>query len=82
MLFTIQSSDLPPMLLILHIQHPFCLLKVPKAHTPLVHSSFQFTVARDWNKLQKTLKLDSFISISSFKDSIMDTLPDTYGYFA
>ena len=33
------------------------------------------------NKLQQTLKLDSFISISSFKDSIMDTLTDSCGCF-
>ena len=44
------------------------LLKVPKAHTSLGHSSFQFAAERDWNELQKTLKLDRFVSISSFKD--------------
>ena len=49
------------------------LLKVSKAHTSLGCSSFQFAAASDWNELQQTLKLDSFISISSFKDSIMDT---------
>ncbi|XP_013997585.2 protein S100-A5-like [Salmo salar] len=27
-----------------------------------------FAAANDWNKLQQTLKLDSFISISSFKE--------------
>ena len=41
------------------------LLKVPKAHRSLGCSSFQFTAASDWNK-QQTLKLDSFISMSSF----------------
>ena len=44
------------------------LLKVPKAHTSMGLSSFQFAAASDWNKLQQTLKLDSFISISSFKE--------------
>jgi hypothetical protein len=34
------------------------LLKVPKEHTSLGRSSFQFTAASDWNKLQQTLKLD------------------------
>ena len=58
------------------------LLKVPKAHTSLGRSSFQFAAASDWNELQQTLKLDSFISISSFKDSIMDTLTDSCGCFA
>jgi hypothetical protein len=57
------------------------LLKVPKAHTSLVRSSFQFAAASDWNELQQTLKLDSCISISSFKDSIMDTLTDSCGFF-
>ena len=52
---------------------PVILLKVPKAHTSLGRSSFQFAAASDFNELQKTLKLDSFISISSFKDTIMDT---------
>ena len=48
------------------------LLKVPKAHTSLGCTSFQFAAASDWNKLQKTLKLDS----------IMDTLTDSCGCFA
>jgi hypothetical protein len=42
------------------------MLKIPKAHTSLGRSSFQFAAAGDWNELQATLKLDSFISISSF----------------
>ena len=50
------------------------LLKIHKAHTSLGHSSFQFAAASDWNELQQTFKLDSFIPISSFKDSILDTL--------
>ena len=58
------------------------LLKIPKAHTSLGRSSFQLAAASDWNGLQQSLKLDSFISISSFKDSIMDTLTDSYGCFA
>ena len=55
------------------------LLKFPKAHTSLGRSSFQFAAASDWNELQQTLKLDSFVS--SFKDSIMDTLTDSCGCF-
>jgi hypothetical protein len=58
------------------------LLKVPKAHTSLGCSSFQFPAACDWNELQQTFKLDSFISISSFKDSIIDTLTDSCSCFA
>jgi hypothetical protein len=55
------------------------LFKVPKAS--MGRSSFQFAAARDWNELQKTLKLDRFISISSCKDSIMDNLTDSCGCF-
>ncbi|CDQ85643.1 unnamed protein product [Oncorhynchus mykiss] len=36
---------------------------------PQSRSSFQFAAASDRNELQQTLKLDSFISISSFNDS-------------
>jgi hypothetical protein len=54
------------------------LLKVHKVHTSLGCSSFQFTAASNWNELQQTLKLDSFISIPSFKDSIMDMLTDSW----
>jgi hypothetical protein len=57
------------------------LLKVPKAHTSMGCTSFQFPAASDWNELQQTLKLDSLISISSFKNSIMDTLTDCSGGF-
>jgi hypothetical protein len=57
------------------------LLKVTKANTSLVRSSFQFAAASDRNELQQTLKLDSFISIYSFNDSIMDTLADSCGCF-
>ena len=55
------------------------LLKVPKAHASLGRSSFQFAAASNWNELQQTIKLDTFIS--SFKDSIMDTLTDSCGCF-
>ena len=57
------------------------LLKVPKAHTSLGCSSFQLSVASDWNELQQTLKPDNFVSNSSFKDSMMDTLIDNCGCF-
>ena len=46
------------------------LLKVLKAHTSLGRSSFQFAAALDWNELRKTLKLDCYISISSFIHSL------------
>ena len=33
-----------------------------------------YAAARDWNNLQKSLKLDKFIPKSTFKDSILDIL--------
>ena len=59
----------------------YILVKVLKAHKSLHRSSFQFAAASDWNELQQTLKFDSFISISSFKNSIIDTLTDSCGCF-
>jgi hypothetical protein len=47
----------------------------------ITRTSFQFPAASGWNKLQQTLKLDSFISISSFEDSITDALTDSFGCF-
>lgn len=44
-------------------------------------SSFQSAAARDWNKLQKTLKLDNIISKLAFKVSIMYIFTDTCSYF-
>jgi hypothetical protein len=38
------------------------LLKVPKAHTSLCHSSFQFAAASVWKELQQTLKSPSLHS--------------------
>ena len=39
------------------------LLMVPKAHTFLGLLSFQFSAASDWNELQQTLKLDSYLNL-------------------
>ncbi|CAB1332353.1 unnamed protein product, partial [Coregonus sp. 'balchen'] len=50
---------------------------VPKAHTSLGRFSFQFAAT----SCKKALKLNSFISLSTFKDLIMDTLTDTCGCF-
>ena len=35
----------------------------PKANTPFGRISFQFSPANDWNELQKSLKLETYISI-------------------
>lgn len=42
----------------------------PKVHTSFSCSSSQFSAASDWNHLQQTLKLNSFIPLSTFKHSI------------
>jgi hypothetical protein len=37
-------------------------LVTPKANTPFGRLSFPFSVANDWNELQKSLKLKTYIS--------------------
>ena len=58
------------------------LLKVPKTLSVLGQSSFRAAAATDWNNLQKTLKLDTFISKSAFKASVTATLNDTCHCFS
>ena len=58
------------------------LLKVPKTNSVLGNSSFSAAAARDWNELQKKLKLDTLISKSAFKHSLMDILTDICSCFA
>ena len=43
-------------------------------HNRLIYDnrSFQFSAANDWNKLQKSLKLESYISISNFRHQLSD----------
>jgi hypothetical protein len=40
-------------------------LVTPKANSSFGHLSFQFSAANDWNKLQKSLKLETHISLTS-----------------
>jgi hypothetical protein len=51
-------------------------LVIPKANTSFGRLSFQFSAASDWNKLQiatkkhkkkKSLKLETYISLTNFK---------------
>jgi hypothetical protein len=42
-------------------------LVTPKANSSFGRLSFQFSAANDWNKLQKALKLETHISLTSFK---------------
>ena len=39
----------------------------PRAHSSLGHSSFQVAAADSWNQLQKSLQLQTIISVNSFK---------------
>lgn len=43
---------------------------IPKVRTSFGRCSFHFSAANDWNHLQQTLKLSSFISLASFKSLI------------
>ncbi|CDQ99526.1 unnamed protein product, partial [Oncorhynchus mykiss] len=42
-------------------------LIIPKANASFGRLSFQFSAACDWNELQKSLKLETFISLTNFK---------------
>uniref|UniRef100_A0A3B3CX90 Reverse transcriptase domain-containing protein n=1 Tax=Oryzias melastigma TaxID=30732 RepID=A0A3B3CX90_ORYME len=52
------------------------LLKVPKLSSSLGSGSFQYAAARDWNDLQKTLRLDTFISLADFKKYLNEYFKD------
>jgi hypothetical protein len=47
-------------------------LATPKANSSFGHLSFQFSAANDWNELQKSLKLETHISISNFKHQLSE----------
>jgi hypothetical protein len=38
-------------------------LVIPKANTSFGRLSFQFSAANDWNKLQKSLKLETYLPL-------------------
>jgi hypothetical protein len=38
--------------------------------------SFQFSAANDWNELQKSLKLDTHISLTNFKHQLSEQFTD------
>uniref|UniRef100_A0A8K9X955 Reverse transcriptase domain-containing protein n=1 Tax=Oncorhynchus mykiss TaxID=8022 RepID=A0A8K9X955_ONCMY len=48
----------------------------PKANSYFGRLSFQFSAATDWNELQKSLKLEIPISLTSFKNHLSDQLTD------
>jgi hypothetical protein len=47
-------------------------LVIPKANTHFGRLSFQFSAANDWNELQKSLKLETNISLTNFKHQLSD----------
>ena len=49
-------------------------LILPKANTAVGGLSFQFSAACDWNELQKSLKLETFISLTNFKHLLSEQL--------
>ena len=47
-------------------RYMYIALVIPKANTSFGRLSFQFSAANDSNELQKSLKLESFSSLTSF----------------
>ncbi|CDR14907.1 unnamed protein product [Oncorhynchus mykiss] len=48
----------------------------PKANSSFGLLSFQFSAANDWNELQKSLKLETHISLTNFKHQLSEQLTD------
>ena len=58
-------------------------LVIPKANSSFVRLSLQFSAANDWNELQKSLKLETYISAaicSPFVNSPSNQLPTSSPY--
>jgi hypothetical protein len=49
---------------------------IPKANSSFSCLSFQFPAANNWNELQKSLKLDTHISLTSFKHQLSEQLTE------
>jgi hypothetical protein len=47
-------------------------LVIPKANSSIGRISFQFSAANDWNELQKSLKLETHISLTNFKHQLSE----------
>ena len=45
-------------------------LVIPKANTPFGCLSFQFSADSDWNELQKSLKLEIYVSLTNIKHQL------------
>ena len=55
-------------------------LVTPKANSYFGRLSFQFSAANDWNELQKSLKLETYISLANFKHQLSEQLNDRCSY--
>jgi hypothetical protein len=51
-------------------------LVIPKANTSFGRLSFQFSAASDWYELQKSLKLETYISLTNFKYQLSEQVTD------
>ncbi|CDR00409.1 unnamed protein product [Oncorhynchus mykiss] len=51
-------------------------LVTPKTNSSFGRLSFQFSAANDWNELQTSLKLETLISLTSFKHQLSEQLTD------
>ena len=51
-------------------------LVTPKINSSFARLSFQFSAANDWNELHKSLKLETLISLTSFKHQLSEQLTD------
>ncbi|XP_052379694.1 RNA-directed DNA polymerase from mobile element jockey isoform X1 [Oncorhynchus keta] len=78
-------GKVPPYLsLLVTIASPTCStrssryisLVTPKTNSFFGRLSFQFSAANDWNELQKSLKLETLISLTSFKHQLSEQLTD------
>ena len=47
---------------------------IPNANTSFGRLSFQFSAANDWYELQKSLKLETYISFTNFKHQLSEQL--------
>jgi hypothetical protein len=47
-------------------------LVIPKANTSFGRLSFQFSAANDWTELQKSLKLETYISLTNLKRQLSE----------
>ena len=51
-------------------------LVIPKVNTYVGRLSLQSSAVNDWNELQKSLKLESYMSLSNFKHQLLEQLTD------